>query len=193
MKKALCSACIHCSMSPQSRGVKRCSSLQSLVFIQDQGVPVRDHVQPRWPSQSRTNWRKHFLLRRLLGHLCLPGILTSLLKSAIWEGPTSDVPQRGGNGKLQELQFMKALTRIVWRVVGRRTSLRLVQCTKANSGISSTWALQRSIFSSSRQLDSLRGSSDKIGTIQRRLAWPLRKDDTHFCHTVVWPLVTNTW
>ena len=23
------------------------------------------------------------------------------------------------------------------------------------------------------------GSSDKIGTIQRRLAWPLRKDDTH--------------
>ena len=28
-------------------------------------------------------------------------------------------------------------------------------------------------------MDSLRGSSDKIGTIQRRLAWPLRKDDTH--------------
>ena len=28
-------------------------------------------------------------------------------------------------------------------------------------------------------LDSLRGSSDKIGMIQRRLAWPLRKDDTH--------------
>ena len=27
-------------------------------------------------------------------------------------------------------------------------------------------------------LDSLRGSSVKIGTIQRRLAWPLRKDDT---------------
>ncbi|KAK1441127.1 hypothetical protein QVD17_06965 [Tagetes erecta] len=25
----------------------------------------------------------------------------------------------------------------------------------------------------------LRGTSDKIGTIQRRLAWPLRKDDTH--------------
>ena len=29
------------------------------------------------------------------------------------------------------------------------------------------------------KLDSLRGSSVKIGTIQRRLAWPLRKDDTH--------------
>ena len=28
-------------------------------------------------------------------------------------------------------------------------------------------------------LDSLRGSSVKIGTVQRRLAWPLRKDDTH--------------
>ena len=26
--------------------------------------------------------------------------------------------------------------------------------------------------------DSLRGSSVKIGTTQRRLAWPLRKDDT---------------
>ena len=38
-------------------------------------------------------------------------------------------------------------------------------------------------------LDSFRGSSVKIGTVQRRLAWPLRKDDTHksrsdtsFCH-----------
>ena len=28
-------------------------------------------------------------------------------------------------------------------------------------------------------MDSLRGSSVKIGTIQRILAWPLRKDDTH--------------
>ena len=28
-------------------------------------------------------------------------------------------------------------------------------------------------------LDSFRGSSVKLGTIQRRLAWPLRKDDTH--------------
>ena len=27
-------------------------------------------------------------------------------------------------------------------------------------------------------MDSLRGSSVKVGTIQRRLAWPLRKDDT---------------
>ena len=49
-------------------------------------------------------------------------------------------------------QFMKALTRIAWRVVGRRTSLRLVQCTKANSGISLTLVLQRSTLLSSRQL-----------------------------------------
>ena len=29
--------------------------------------------------------------------------------------------------------------------------------------------------------DSLRESSVKIGTIHRRLAWPLRKDDIHAC------------
>ena len=34
------------------------------------------------------------------------------------------------------------------------------------------------------KLDSLRGSSVKIGTIQRRLAWPLRKDDTHKSRSV---------
>ena len=33
-------------------------------------------------------------------------------------------------------------------------------------------------------LDSLRGSSVNIGTIQRRLAWPLRKDDTHTSRSV---------
>ena len=32
--------------------------------------------------------------------------------------------------------------------------------------------------------DSLRGSSVKIGTIQRRLAWPVRKDDTHKSRSV---------
>jgi hypothetical protein len=34
-------------------------------------------------------------------------------------------------------------------------------------------------FRTTKLLDSLRGSSVQIGTIQRRLAWPLRKDDTH--------------
>ena len=33
-------------------------------------------------------------------------------------------------------------------------------------------------------LDSLRGSSVKLGTVQRRLAWPLRKDDTHISRSV---------
>ena len=33
-------------------------------------------------------------------------------------------------------------------------------------------------------LDSLRGSSVNIGTIQRILAWPLRKDDTHTSRSV---------
>ena len=33
-------------------------------------------------------------------------------------------------------------------------------------------------------LDSLRGSSVKIGTIQKRLAWPLHKDDTHKSRSV---------
>ena len=41
------------------------------------------------------------------------------------------------------------------------------------------------IFYRAREvLDSLRGSSVKIGTIQRRLAWPLRKDDTHKSRSV---------
>ena len=33
-------------------------------------------------------------------------------------------------------------------------------------------------------LDSLRGSSVKIGTMQRIIAWPLRKDDTHKSRSV---------
>ena len=33
-------------------------------------------------------------------------------------------------------------------------------------------------------VDSLRESSVKIGTIQRILAWPLRKDDTHKSRSV---------
>jgi len=39
-------------------------------------------------------------------------------------------------------------------------------------------------FRATGLLDSLRGSSVKIGTIQRRLAWPLRKDDTHKSRSV---------
>ena len=40
-------------------------------------------------------------------------------------------------------------------------------------------------------LDPLRRSSVKIGTIQRRLAWPLRKDDTHKSRSVSHFLLRN--
>ena len=51
-----------------------------------------------------------------------------------------------------------------------------------------------------RRVDPLRRSSVKIGTIQRRLAWPLRKDDTHksrmyhffFCFDKINALKKNT-
>ena len=44
------------------------------------------------------------------------------------------------------------------------------------------WRNQQCIFAI--LTDSLRGTSGKIGTIQRRLAWPLRKDDTHKSRSV---------
>ena len=45
-------------------------------------------------------------------------------------------------------------------------------------------AFSHSLPAAAAMLDSLRGSSVKIGTIQRRLAWPLRKDDTHKSRSV---------
>ena len=62
----------------------------------------------------------------------------------------------------------------------------------AKANVGQEW-VTRSIRAASRHwlrstlhdhLDSLRGSSVKIGTIQRRLAWPLRKDDTHKSRSV---------
>ena len=47
------------------------------------------------------------------------------------------------------------------------------------------------LFGRPLDLDSLRGSSVKIGTIQRRLAWPLRKDDTHKSRSVPICCVTH--
>ena len=49
-------------------------------------------------------------------------------------------------------QFMKALTRMVRRVGGRLISMRLVQCTNVNSGISSICVLERSTCLSRQQL-----------------------------------------
>ena len=111
-------------------------------------------MQPGWPSHGRTN-----------GEIILFSIDSSPFMPSWHLGkPTKKTVQSrkallpmylsegGMASSTRAAQFMKALTRIVWRVVGRRTSLRLVQCTKANSGISSTLVLQRSTLLSSRQL-----------------------------------------
>ena len=42
-------------------------------------------------------------------------------------------------------------------------------------------------------LDSLRGSSVAIGTMQRRLAWPLRQDDTHKSQIEKWKQCLAMW
>ena len=41
-------------------------------------------------------------------------------------------------------------------------------------------------------MDSLRGSSGKIGMINLKLAWPLRKDDTHTSRSVNGALTLTT-
>ena len=74
-----------------------------------------------------------------------------------------------GNRKMFEIQHQLAYARHVLPV--------LQKCVCAY-GASPRQALFPFI------LDSLRGSSVKIGTIQRRLAWPLRKDDTHKSRSV---------
>ena len=71
-------------------------------------------------------------------HLCLPGILASLLKAVQSKKALFQCISVRAGWQTRAAQFIKALTGIVWRVVGRRTSLRPVQCTKVNSGISST-------------------------------------------------------
>ena len=111
------------------------------------GVPhVRDHVQPGWPSYSRTNGESVFFS------------MDSSPFVPSWEAVQSKKAQlpmclsEGGiASSTRAAQFIKASTRVVRRVVGRRTSLRHVQCTKVNSGISSTLVLQRSTLLSSRQ------------------------------------------
>ena len=44
-----------------------------------------------------------------------------------------------------------------------------------------------------RTRGSLRGSSVKLGTMQRKLAWPLRKDDTHTSRSVNDSLVLTSF
>ena len=54
------------------------------------------------------------------------------------------------------------------------TNARLFSPTSASRG-ETVWFIKKSTAASIVPS----GTSDKIGTIQRRLAWPLRKDDTH--------------
>ena len=131
---------------------RACCGQKSLFSSKTRGIPhVRDHMQPGWPSHSRTNGEKHSLQH---GLLAIYAFLASWQKTV--QSRKALLPmylsEGGKASSTRAAQFMKALTRSVWRVVGRRTSLRLVQCTKANSGISSTLVLQRSTLSSSLQL-----------------------------------------
>ena len=73
-------------------------------------------------------------------------------------------------------QLPVAWVRVVWMPVAKVFPCEklLTACPPAESSPLMTTVLT----------DSLRGSSDKIGTIQRRLAWPLRKDDTHKSRSV---------
>ena len=81
---------------------------------------------------SWVNVKKRFLPRRFRP-LSRPGNLT-VSRSAVqskkdllaWQAPAGP-------------QIIKALTLMVWRVGGRLTSLRPVQCTKVNSSISSVF------------------------------------------------------
>ena len=58
-------------------------------------------------------------------HLCLPGIFTSLLRTVQSRKALLPVflSEGGMASSTSAVQFMKALTRIVWSVIGRRTSL----------------------------------------------------------------------
>ena len=58
-------------------------------------------------------------------HLCLPGIFTSLLRTVQSRKALLPVflSEGGMASSTSAAQFMKALTRIAWSVIGRRTSL----------------------------------------------------------------------
>ena len=84
---------------------------------QTRGVShVRDHMQPGWPSHTQTNGKSIFF-----GMNSSPFVSSSSIRAA---------------------QFIKTSIRIAWRAGGRRTSLRQVQSSKVNSGISSTFGVE---------------------------------------------------
>ena len=80
-------------------------------------------------------------------HLCLPGILASLLKTV--QSRKALLPlylsEGGMASSTRAAQFMKALTRIVWRVVGRRTSLRLCSAQRRIPEFPQHWCCSRQL------------------------------------------------
>ena len=110
-------------------------------------------MQPGWPFHGRTDDKSIFFSINPR-HLRVPGILTSLRRAVQSKKAPLPIYLRAGGmaSSTRAAQLIKALTRIVWRVVGRKTSRRLVQWPKVNSGISSIMVLQRSTLLSSRQL-----------------------------------------
>ena len=94
---------------------------------------------------------------------------------------------------LRVLRPLCSVTAITAAIFWLSSLLASQRCTCADKTLATRrWSAShlRSGQSQSQQtlnnlcLDSLRGSSVKIGTIQRRLAWPLRKDDTHKSRSV---------
>ena len=87
---------------------------KALFSSETRGVPhVRDHVQPRWPSHSRTNGES--ILFCIDSSPFMPSwhLDKPTKDSAIWKGYFLCTSARA-NGKLHEsCKFMKALTRIV--------------------------------------------------------------------------------
>ena len=78
-----------------------CCSQKGLFSSKTRGVPhVRDHVQPGWPSHNRTNGES--ILFSIDSSPLVPSwhLGKPTKDSAISEGPTSHLPQRGQNGKL---------------------------------------------------------------------------------------------
>ena len=109
---------------------------------------VHDHMQSGCPSYIGTNGESIFFSID-----SLPGILASLSKAL--QSKKASLPMYLNEGGIasstRPAQFKKASTRIDGEG-SEGELLRPVQCTKVNSGISSTLVLQRSALLSSRQL-----------------------------------------
>jgi len=77
---------------------------------------------------------------------------------------------------LQDMLSSRALHHPAQELQERKAPSACIECGQKALDILRVFGLSFS--------DSLMGTSVKIGTIQRRLAWPLRKDDTHKSRSV---------